>query len=342
MDHLERYHFDLNGYLHVKGILGPHEVAHALAAADSLEQHFASCARAEPKYDSLHWKTSYHYDEQTGTSTYLNTDGDGPQYIVDDFLNAHPAFDVFVGHERTLDYVRELTESPLKIVSSELRYRHRGNITATHMGGPIDRRNRYAFIADPSPGQPRNDGRHFDLMFVRVLYALHDLPVENGPLCVVPGSHKANYQSPYGADPLQEPGMLPLPMAAGDALFFTENLRHGGYPNVIDHVRKTVHLCFAPAWVGSQSPAHWDGGVFVTQEAWARYGETQRELLPPPMERGPRHPEQLTVKRLTGQAEALTRETEALKARIAVLEDELSRAGVKGVVNALRRLLGRD
>jgi hypothetical protein len=341
MDDLERYRFDLNGYLHVKGILSPQEVAQALAAADALEQHFASCARAEPKYDSLHYKTAYHYDEKTGTSSYSSNDGGGVQYIVDDFLNADPAFDLFVRHERTLEYLRELAEPPLKIVSSELRYRHRGNITATHMGGPIDRRNRYTFAADPSPGQSGNDGRHFDLLLARVLYALHDLPVENGPLCVVPGSHKANYRSPYGRDPLQEPDMVPLPMAAGDALFFTENLRHGGYPNVADRVRKTVHLCFAPAWVGSQSPAHWDGDVFVTPQAWARYTDAQRELLPPPTERGPRHPEQLTVKRLIGLAEDLTRETGELKARIAALEDELSRTGVKGLRNAVRRLLGR-
>jgi hypothetical protein len=190
--------------------------------------------------------------------------GRWPQYIVEDFLNADPAFDVFVGHARTLDFVREMVESPLKIAGSELRYRYRGNITGSHMGGPIDPRNRYTFIGALTPQERPDDVRHFDLLLVRVLYALHDLPVENGPLCVVPGSHKSNYHSPYGMDPMQEPGMVPLPMAAGDALFFTENLRHGGYPNVTDRVRKTVHLCFSPAWVGSRSPAHWDGGVFVT------------------------------------------------------------------------------
>jgi hypothetical protein len=341
MDDFERYQFDLNGYLHVKGILSAQEAAQALAAADAFEQRVATSVHAEPKYHALHWKTDYHYDAQMGTSSYESNDGGGSQYIVDDFLNADPAFDFFVGHERTLAYVRELAEAPLMIVSSELRYRHRGNVTATHMGGPIDRRNRYTFVSDLAPEKGHNAGRHFDLLLVRVLYALHDLPVENGPLCVVPGSHKSNYHSPYGSDPLHEPGMVPLPMAAGDALIFTENLRHGGYPNVMDRVRKTVHLCFAPAWVGSQSPAHWDGGVFVTPEAWARYSEEQRRLLPPPMAHGPRHPEQLSIKRLAGQAEALTRETEQLKARVAELEDELSRTGFRGIANAVRRLMGR-
>lgn len=333
MDDRERYHFDLNGYLHVKGLLSAQEVAQALSAADKLERHFAETVNAEPKYHSLHYKMDYHYDATLGTSSYeANHGGGGPQYVVDDFLNADPAFDLFVGHARTLEYVRGFIESPFKIVSSELRYRHCGNITGTHMGGPIDWRNRYTFVGDSTPSAGSNDARrHIDLLFVRVLYALHDIPVENGPLCVVPGSHKANYHSPYGNDPMQEPGMVPLPMAAGDALFFTENLRHGGYPNALDRVRKTVHFCFAPGWVGSQSPAHWNGDVFVTPEAWGRYSEEQRSLLPSPMKHDERHPEERSIKALIAQIERLSKENDELRSALEHRKPE----------NFLQRLLGR-
>lgn len=328
MDDLERYHFDLHGYIHVKGILSKAEVAQVLAATNTLEDKFVSRVSAEPKYNSLNARIEYHYDSELGTSTYeANHGGGGPQYVVDDVLNADPAFDVFVGHEPTLTYVRELAESPLRIVSSELRYRHQGNITGTHMGGPIDSRNRYVFVPPHADGTPH---RHFDLLAVRVLYALHDIPVDNGPLCVVPGSHKSNLQSPYGKDPLQEPGMIPLPMEAGDVLFFTENLRHGGYPNVIDRVRKTVHICYAPAWVGSQSPAHWGGEVFVKPEAWARYSERQRALLPAPMLAPSRHPEQMAMNRLIHEVEYLREKNEQLKEAIEVLTSRKGR---------LRRLL---
>lgn len=315
MDDLERYHFDLNGYLLVKNLLSPAEVAQALSGADALEQRFAASVNAEPKYKSLQYKMDYHYDEELGTSSYeANHGGGGPQYVVDDFLNADAAFDLFVGHARTLEYVRELAEAPFKIVSSELRYRHKGNITGTHMGGPMDWRNRYTFVPDSVPQAEGSTHRYFDLLFVRILYALHDLPVENGPLCVVPGSHKSNFKSPYGNDPAEEPGMVPLPMRAGDAIFFTENVRHGGFPNTLDRVRKTVHLCYAPAWVGSQSPAHWDGDVFVTPRAWERYNEEQRALLPSPMNASPRHPEQLSIKTLLAQIETLSKTNDELKA----------------------------
>jgi len=316
MDDRERYQFDLTGYLHVTEVLSPQEVEQALSAVDGLEQRFVATVNEAPLYDSLHFKTAYHYDEELGTSSYVaNHGGGGPQYIVDDILNASPAFDLFVDHARTLDYVAELTESPFRIVSSELRYRHRGNITGTHMGGPIDRRNRFTFVGNSTSNG--DSSRHFDLLTVRVLYALHDLPVENGPLCVVPGSHKSNYNSPYGNDPVKEPGMVPLPMKAGDALFFTENLRHGGYPNLLDRVRKTIHLCFAPAWVGSQSPAHWNGDVFVKSETWERYSEAQRALLPLPMAMDLRHPEQRSIKALVAQIESLANANEELKSALA-------------------------
>ena len=126
--------------------------------------------------------------------------------------------------------------------------------------------------------------------------------------------------------------MIPLPMEAGDVLFFTENLRHGGYPNVMDRVRKTAHLCYAPAWVGSQSPAHWDGSVHVTKQAWARYNADQRAVLPSPVP-GEDHapaPETLALKRLREQVATLSK-------RNTELEAALARKGLAGALSRLFR-----
>jgi hypothetical protein len=179
--------------------------------------------------------------------------------------------------------------------------------------------------------------RDFDLLSVRILYALHDIPVENGPLCVVPGSHKSNYFSPFAdADPLNEPGMIPLPMQAGDAIIFTENLRHGGFPNRVDRVRKTLHLFYSPRWAGSQSPVHWDDKVHVSEEAWARYSEAQRALLPPPAGELPRKIKVLQEenRQLRDDCERMKRENEALKA---ILTEPKPRFGV---VSTLRKVIG--
>ena len=235
MDDTERYLFDLNGYLLVKGCLSEIDLHACLAAADQLEEHIKLHADDEPQLRGFAG-IPYRFDERYQCHSYKSTSGGGLQYVVDDFLNASPAFDVLVNHEKTMGYVREMIAGPVRIGSSELRYRYQSNRTDTHMGGKMDVRNRYQFIGRAMYHSTEQQWRprDFDLLAARVLYALHDIPVENGPLCVVPGSHKSNFFSPFNDhEPTREPGMIPLAMEAGDAIFFTENLRHGGFPNVV-------------------------------------------------------------------------------------------------------------
>ncbi len=345
MNDIEKYQFDLNGYILVKGILDATTVARCLAATDKLEDRVASTIDSEPHFIG-HYGLRYHYDTELGFSSYLSDhSGAGPQYVADDFLNADPAFDVLLDHAPTMKYVRELAMDPVRLSSSELRYRHKSNITGTHMGGPIDSRNQYQFIGRPIIDSRTGERqmRDFNLLAVRVLYALHEVPMENGPLCVVPGSHKANFHSPYGQDGMKEPGMIGLPMEAGDALFFTENLRHGGFPNLLNRPRKTIHLSFGPAWHPSQSPAHWNDVVHVTEAAWARYSEAQRALLPPP---GPAMAgEPLGAGSARQSIDRLRNEVKVLHEKVGQLESELkvARRGSVGAVAAdlSRRLLGR-
>jgi hypothetical protein len=230
-----------------------------LAAADGLEDRVARKLEEAPSYTG-HFHIGYHYDKELGCSSYKNDWGGGRQNIVDDFLNASSEFDSLVNHQRTMAYVSEMAMGPHQLASSELRFRYKGNMTLTHMGGVIDARNRFEFVGRPllDSATGARDHRDFNLLTVRIVYALHDVPIENGAFCAVPGSHKSNLFSPYGDDPTKEPGMAGIVMEAGDAIFFTENLRHGGLPNSLDTPRKTIHLAIGPAWAGSQSPAHWN------------------------------------------------------------------------------------
>lgn len=313
MNEIERYQFDLNGYLVVKDILSPEEVSRYLAVANELEGHVAKTIDDGPRLTGFS-NISYRFDEQYQCFSYKSMSGGGLQLVVDDFLNASSSFDSLVGHARTMAYVDELCVGPNWIGSSELRYRYKSNETHTHMGGRMDMRNRYSFA-----GVKMYDSaaqlwrvRDFDLAAVRILYALHDTPEDYGPLCVVPGSHKANYFSPYSDEkPTAEPGMIPVPLKAGDAIIFSENLRHGGFPNHRDQARKTLHLMFSPRWVGSQSPIHWDGHAYVSPQAWSRYSEGQRAVLPPP------------AQDFEQEAKVLRQENARLQAEIAGLKAQL-------------------
>lgn len=345
MNDIEKYQFDLNGYLLVKSLLNADEVNGYLAAATALEAHVAENIDAEPRLVGF-TGLSYRFDEKYQCSSYKNDAGGGLQFIVDDFLNSSDAFDSLVGHAATMKYVQELTAGPYWIGSSELRYRYRANHTRTHMGGRMDARNRYEFIGTKmvDSGGLASPVRDFNLLAVRVLYALHDIPVEHGPLCVVPGSHKSNFFSPFSDDqPMTEPGMIPIPMQAGDAIIFTENLRHGGYPNLIDRSRKTLHMMFAPRWAASQSPIHWDDKVYVSEEAWARYSDIQRALLPSPQSETSRYLSTLQNEAnwLKIKIEQMHARTTALEAENEALKDQLNARGVKlGVVSALRKAIG--
>jgi len=279
MDQIERYCFDLNGYIVVKNMLSPQETAQLLKAADRMESHVKENVDKEPFFTG-EFGIRYHHDHALGYNSYKNEAG-GLQLIVDDFFNASSDYDILINHAKTMQYVTELAMGPYNISSAELRYRYKGNITPSHMGGPIDPRNRYEFLGkstlDPLTGSKKH--RDFNLLTVRVIYALHDVPMDNGPFCVVPGTHKANFFSPYGHDPSLEPGMIGLPISAGDAIFFTENLRHGGLPNLLDTPRKTIHMMYSPSWTGSQSPAHWNRSVYITEKTYARYGAAQKALF---------------------------------------------------------------
>ena len=75
--------------------------------------------------------------------------------------------------------------------------------------------------------------------------------------------------------------MIGLEVKAGDAILFTENLRHGGLTNRSDKTRKTLHVGYGPDWMMSQNIATMDETPNITPEAWARYDEGQRQLFQP-------------------------------------------------------------
>ena len=108
---------------------------------------------------------------------------------------------------------------------------------------------------------------------------VRDCSNEEGAFCVVPGTHKSNLPCPYGSNPDEEPGMIGLEVQAGDAILFTEHLRHGGFTNQSDNVRKTLHVGFGPHWMMSQNIATMDEPQHMTKETLARFDEEQRNLF---------------------------------------------------------------
>lgn len=266
MDAIERYEFDRQGFLVIPGMLTEEEAGELLAVVDALEAHALARIDLPPRKESL-WGPVYHFDPDRGYHA-SGAKGYGRTLMIEDFFNADPAFDRLVDHPRTMACIREIVQGPIRINNSEIRIRYPGNTSGTHMGGPLDHKYRYGFNA-----------KGIDCMMVRMIYFLHDVGPEEGPFCVVPGTHKTHLPSPYGDDPDAEPGMVGLPVKAGDAILFTENLRHGGLKNRSEQTRKTLHVGYGPAWMMSQNIATMDEPQFVMPETLARYTPAQRRLF---------------------------------------------------------------
>lgn len=266
MNDIEKYEFDRVGYIVIKDLVSRAEARQLHEAVDELEAHALERIDAPPRKKSA-WGPEYHCDAERGYQA-SGERAEGKTLMIEDFWNAGPAFDILLDHPRTLGYIGAIVQGRFTINNSEIRIRYPGNATRTHMGGPIDHKYRYAFT----------DGR-IDCMMVRMVYFLHDVAMDQGPFSVVPGTHKSNYRSPYGNDPDTEPGMIGLPVEAGDAILFTEHLRHGGLTNRSTQTRKTLHVGYGPFWMMSQNIATMDEPPFITEATRARLTPTQNALF---------------------------------------------------------------
>ncbi len=266
MNDIETYEFDRLGYIVIKELLSAPEVARLATAIDELEEHALAHIQAPPRKRAA-WGPEYHADAERHYHA-TGERAEGKTLMIEDFWNAHPAFDVLLDHSRTLDYISAIILGRYTINNSEIRIRYPGNASGTHMGGPIDHKYRYAFT-----------GGQIDCMMVRMVYFVHDVGPEEGPFCVVPATHKANYKSPYGNNPDEEPGMIGLPVQAGDAILFTENLRHGGLTNRSAQTRKTLHVGYGPHWMMSQNIATMDEPPYLSAATRARLTPAQHNLF---------------------------------------------------------------
>lgn len=268
MTELERYEFDRVGYLVIPRLLTTEEVSSLATAIDELEAHALEHIGSPPRVVSP-WFTSmeYHRDESLGYHAYLSP-GESNTLMVEDFWNADAAFHMLIDHAPTMDYIKTIVQERFAINNSELRIRYTGNRTGAHLGGPVSSKYRYRFT-----------NSEIDCMMVRMVYFVHDVDFERGPFCVVPASHKSNYLSPYQCDPEEEPGMIGLEAKAGDAILFTENLRHGGFINRSPQPRKTMHVGYGPAWMQSQNIATADQPPYITAATRARLTTAQNNLF---------------------------------------------------------------
>ncbi len=269
MNETERYEFDRQGFIVIEDMLDTGIVSSLSSAVDELEQHALRHVDAPPRKISP-WGPNYHRSPELG----YHVDGsnaEGKILIIEDFWNADARFDILVNDARTMEYINRIIQGRSTVNNSEIRIRYRRNQSGSH-GGMRSENQKYQY------GFNANE---IDCMMVRMIYFIHDVSRDQGAFCVVPGTHKTNLPCPYGGNPDEEPGMVALEVKAGDAILFTENLRHGGITNRSSQVRKTIHVGYGPYWMLSQNQATMDEPQYVTEKTLARWDDDQRALFKP-------------------------------------------------------------
>jgi len=261
----EKFLFDTNGYIIVKGVLSPEEVEAANSAIDAHEGDF------KERKGKL---------RNTADGTPLAGDGSTGRSDCGGFLEwERPHSSVFrsiLAHQRLLPYLHELCGEGYRLDHSPLLFKQRkGSEGFSLHGGPLDESGAW----NPNLQYFYNHGRMYNTLLA-VSVALSDTNPGDGGFCIVKGSHKANFPMPADmVHGLKHTEHVYQPsVSAGDVVIFTESTFHGTLPWASEAERRVALYRFAPATIAY-------GRAYYPQWPEKMYAEItpeQRAVLEPP------------------------------------------------------------
>jgi hypothetical protein len=212
---IERYLFDLQGFLVIENALTPTELA---AINQLLDQNIAQIDKPN--------------------KSWIRFDG---------LLNWGIEFRLLIDNPRITPYL-------VALVGPEFRLDHDYVHIIRQGGGPIGSiLHGGATPYDPSQYYHYQQGRMYNGL-VAVAYNLTDVSTDVGGFGCIPGSHKSNLPLPKEWQDLEHPHpcVQALGGKAGTAIIFTEALTHGTLPWKGPHERRTLFYKYSPntnAWV---------------------------------------------------------------------------------------------
>ena len=272
---MDRYLFDLRGYLVLRGAIEPGHVAELNAILDEL-------TTLEPPLAHGEWVGGVH------AHTFGGQDGMNLQQIYE----AGEPFERLIDNPKWIDKVKtfiggqgsfDATHGPLFIDENFASIRGPGEAIGLHSGGhECVKRTQYLY---------RNG--HFMCGQINILMALTDIGPGDGGTMVIPGSHKANFKHPQaGKAAIKEgeatsaegvEGAIEVHMNAGDALLFVDSICHGSAVRRNQGQRRICVYRYGPSWGMFRHPYR------PTDALLERLTEQQRTIVWPhePIKREP-------------------------------------------------------
>ncbi len=233
---LEKYLFDLNGYILIKKALQKKEVKECNKIIDKLKN------LKNGKWNG--YVHGHNYGGKEGLNLQQIYESGKPfEKLID-----HPSWInhmlEFVGGKGTFDHLH----GPLFIDENFANIRGPGEAIGIHSGNPEGiKRNNYRY----------QNGK-FHCSQVNILIALNDIGSGDGGTVIIPGSHKSNIQHPeYTTNKMKKntvssaekmTGAVEVFLNAGDALLFVDSLCHGSAKRINEGERRIVVYRYGPSW----------------------------------------------------------------------------------------------
>lgn len=214
----ERFLFDNQGYLHLRGVLSADEVADLLRLVEENKGKDIATINEDPSY----------------ASNQLNRP-------LSRMIDADARFARLLDHPAAAPYLAEFLGEDYRHIDNDLYFTYPG-----YKGGSWHRGVR------AHPTGHVVDGE-FICPMVKVFYCLTDVGPGQGEFVVIPGSHKSHFE--IDTNRVDLPGQRIFDdVRAGDLIIFNEGLLHNGRPNLSEKTRITLIVNFgrtdAGPWPG--------------------------------------------------------------------------------------------
>jgi hypothetical protein len=244
MDDTQRYLFDLQGYLVLKGVV-PQPLIEA-------------CNKVLDRIDALPADRYPH-------GVTLGKPRTPAELYVSNIVEADAVLNDLIDIPEVLDIIDEVTLRLYRLNHTYAIYRWGTGYTYLHMG---------ATPLHPKATYMCNNGQIYS-MLTKAVFPIQNNRAEDGCFAVVPGSHKANFKRPFGDHPDDNPALVAVPGEPGDAVVFTEALTHGSMPNVSGRPRRTVFFCYSVGFM----PDWGKLGLSFTEGFMGHLTDRQREVV---------------------------------------------------------------
>jgi hypothetical protein len=236
----QKYLFDLRGYL----VLDQVVPAAVLAACN---QALTGFEKQEP--------------ETYPPPLCLGQDRTDENLYISNILEGDPAFRPLIDLPVVTDVIETVSGSTYRLNHTYTIYRWGGGYTGLHMHGtPIIDKCQY-----------RCESGQIVSTLTKAVFPMLDASAEDGCFAAIPGSHKSNFEKPWGRHPDENPALIPIRAKAGDCIIFTEAMTHGSLTNTSGNPRRTVYFCYSVGWMPD-----W-GGQHLTFSNHVNDGLTERQ-----------------------------------------------------------------